>query len=340
MKAIDFFCGAGGLTYGLLASGINVIAGIDIDNSYKETYTRNNYGVKFINNDIRQVNTDNLRKILPEIHINDSDLLFAGCAPCQAFSKQRKSIKKRDDENILLYFGNLVSYFLPGQVLIENVRGIEKSHIFKDFLELLEKNNYHFYYEVINAADFGIPQSRKRLILLAMRGVCVNFPEKKYGKDKEKYRTVRETISNLPRINAGEKIEEIPNHQTSSLTSINLNRIRNTPMDGGSWSSWPEYLKLSCHKNLTGYTDVYGRMAWDKPAPTLTCKCHSISNGRFGHPDQDRAISLREAANLQTFPENYIFFGGIVNVARQIGNAVPVKLAEIFGWHIQKLRNG
>jgi DNA (cytosine-5)-methyltransferase 1 len=334
MKAIDFFCGAGGLSYGLSKSGITVLGGIDVDVSFKETYEFNNPKSVFLPRNIKTITFLELSEKFGIKKFED-DLLFAGCAPCQAFSQQRRSNQVRDDQDVIVYFGKFVSYFQPGFVFIENVKKFEKSKEYAEFRRILDDNGYKVNSGIVNAADFGVPQSRTRFILLASRFSRPLFPEAKFGLGNIPYKTVRDSISDLPNIEAGENYKLIPNHQAALLSDKNLKRIRFTPKNGGSWNAWPESYKLACHKKISGYTDVYGRMSWDKPSPTLTCKCNSISNGRFGHPEQNRGLSLREAARLQTFPDNYIFFGGITNIAKQIGNAVPIELAKIFGQQVQ-----
>jgi len=338
VKAIDFFCGAGGLTKGLSLAGINVLGGIDIEPSFKKTYENNNPESIFNCINIKNLTTRQLGKLFNDLQPDDPDLLFTGCAPCQSFSSHRKATSKRPDEDVLLDFGRLVNDYLPGQVMIENVRGIVKQDVFINFINLLRAHNYNIWYEILNAQDFGVPQNRKRLVVIAMRGKKVAKPKPTHGEIGSPYLTVRMAISHLPPLEVGSDHDIFPNHVASNLSELNFLRIKNTPKNGGSWSSWPDDLKLSCHKKLNGYTDFYGRMSWDKPAPTITCKCNSLSNGRFGHPEQDRAISLREAAALQSFPDDYIFFGNQGSIAKQIGNAVPVQMAKALGEHILKLR--
>ena len=341
MLAVDFFCGAGGLTKGLQLSGIDVIAGIDLNDDCRETYSRNNEPARFVCEDIKSIDLDRLRDIAPEIFANPQEVLFAGCAPCQSFSKQRKSLKKRPDATVLGEFGRLVEAFQPGYILVENVPGIAKikgRSTFNRFLHMLKRNNYSFSYRTLNAKNYGIPQNRLRMVLLAIKNGNVSLPEETHGKNKRPYITVRETIAKFPRIEMGETSLVTPNHCAAELTERNLTRIRRTPHDGGDRRSWPDELVLACHKTgYDGHTDVYGRMYWDQPSPTLTGKCTSLSNGRYGHPEQDRAISLREAAALQTFPDDYVFYGARRNIAQQIGNAVPVQLGMILGNHIQTL---
>lgn len=341
MKAVDIFCGAGGLTRGLLDAGIDVVAGFDRDESCRSTYEYNNPRARFIQSDIREVSPNKLR-VNSRLRRFD-EVLFAGCAPCQPFSSQRKGNDFRPDATLLSEFGRLVEAILPGFVLIENVPGIAKVRglsTFKKFLRMLDANTYRYIYKIIDAKHYGVPQNRRRLVLLASRYPEPSLPEPRFGTLLRPLRTVRQAIAHFPSIAAGESHSDVPNHVAASLTELNLERIRFTPHDGGDRRSWPDHLKLECHKGqYDGHTDVYGRMSWDSPSPALTGRCHSISNGRYGHPEQDRAISLREAAAIQSFPDQYIFFGSKKHIAMQIGNAVPVKLAEQLGKHVIHLRS-
>lgn len=342
MKAFDFFCGGGGLTRGLLDAGINVIAGFDSDERYRNTYEHNNRGVRFVASDIRDVTLEKLKKLARTQSFKD--VLFAGCAPCQPFSQQRRGEKRIRDARLLGEFGRLVETAKPGQILIENVPGMAKVpgfSTFRRFLHLLEDNSYKFAFGVLNAKHFGVPQNRRRLVLIATLGTDASLPEAKYGTSLRPFKTVRQAISHFPPLEAGESHPDIPNHVAASITRLNIERLRHTPHDGGDRRSWPKKLRLECHNgDYDGHTDVYGRMALDSPAPTLTGRCHSISNGRYGHPRQDRAISLREAAALQSFPDGFRFFGSNKLIALLIGNAVPVRLAEELGRHLLQLRNG
>ena len=336
MKAYDFFCGAGGLTRGLLDAGIEVIAGFDCDGRCRSTYEYNNPGVRFLGSDIREIEP---KDVDPKYRLGCyDDVLFAGCAPCQPFSSQRKQNGQRHDATLLGEFGRLVEALLPRHVLIENVPGMARIRGFstyRRFLRMLDANAYGYDDRVLDAKHYGVPQNRRRLVLLAKRHGKPSLPEPKYGKRFRPFRTVRQAISHFPVIAAGESSPEVPNHVAASITELNLERLRLTPPDGGDRRSWPEHLRLECHKgDYKGHTDVYGRMRWDCPAPALTGRCNSISNGRYGHPKQDRAISLREAAAIQSFPDRYEFFGSNKHIAMQIGNAVPVRLAEHIGKHI------
>ena len=339
MIGYDFFCGVGGLTRGLLNAGIQVLAGIDHDASCRETYEHNNPGVKFVHADIRKFQLGNLGLECPLPTGND--VIFAGCAPCQPFSQLRKTDSKMQEKTLLGRFGFLVQSALPDYVLIENVPGIVRVRgysTFRRFLRLLDDIGYQYRFKILNAKFYGVPQNRRRLVLLASRVTSVSFPEPCHGSDALPLVTVREAISGYPELAAGNQHPSVPNHVCASISELNKKRLEATPCDGGSRTSWPDSLHLDCHRGKhTGHTDVYGRMYWDRPAPTLTGRCASISNGRYGHPEQNRAISLREAASLQSFPDEYEFFGTLTKNAVQIGNAVPVLLAEKLGRHILEL---
>lgn len=337
MKALDFFCGAGGLTRGLADAGVTIIAGVDADASCKTTYESNNPGTMFVHADIVSLSGDRVRELLG--NCDPDDLLIAGCAPCQPFSAQRKASradaqnrkKRKADSRLLGELARIIGDIRPAHVLVENVPGLARVpgfSTYRRFIRLLKNEGYTIDDGVLDAKNFGVPQSRRRFVLLASRTKAVSLPKPTHGPGKNEYATVREFISHLPPLQAGAESAIIANHIAAELSDLNLKRIRSTPKDGGDRRSWKKSLILECHKGeYDGHTDVYGRMYWDRPAPTLTSKCNSLSNGRYGHPEQDRAISLREAASLQTFPDSYIFHGLNQQVARQIGNAVPVLFA-------------
>lgn len=334
MRAIDFFCGGGGITRGLLNAGIDVVAGIDICSEYSKTYVENNHN-RFIAKSITDISREDIIELLPDI-IEANDVLFAGCAPCQPFSKQRNSREEHRDRSLLIEFGKIVKEYHPAYVLVENVPGIQGKgkDVLDCFLKILDECKYHKEYRILNAKNYGVPQNRRRMVLIASRITEVVFPQITHdGSAEHPFRTVSDAIRHFPKLNAGEQDELIPNHRATKLSETNLTRIRATAHNGGSRIGWPENLVLECHKvKGAGHTDVYGRMAWDSVSPTLTSKCCSLSNGRFGHPDQDRAISFREAAALQSFPDDYIFWGNSdAIIGRQIGNAVPVQFAESIG---------
>ena len=334
ITAIDFFCGAGGLTRGFLDRGINVILGIDNRESCRRTYEQNNPSVRFMCCDIRKLSFSQLAKEISGIPRDQ--LVFAACAPCQPFSKQRTIAKDIHQRTLLSCFTKFVQKFRPGFVLVENVPGIARvkgNSAYKRFISALRRLGYHYDSADVDAKDYGVPQTRRRHVLLASRLTRIYIPEPTHGSSRIPYETVKTAISHFPPIKAGETHPTVPNHRASFLSAANLKRLRHTPSDGGNRRDWPKNLFLPCHKGkYKGHTDVYGRMWWDRPAPALTCKCHSLSNGRYGHPDQDRAISLREAAALQSFPDIYIFYGNSKQeVGDQIGNAIPVRLAREIG---------
>lgn len=340
VSAFDFFCGSGGLSCGLVKAGFRILAGFDVDPRCRKTYEHNNPGVPFIESDIRTLTLESLLELSGEYDFQN--MLFAGCAPCQPFSQQTKAPRKRNEATLLWPFARLVEEAQPGFVLIENVPGIalvKGNSTFKRFLRTLEDLGYNYDYGIIDAKHHGVPQKRRRLILIAALKRQPSLPKKECGSNKSPYLTVRQAISHFPPVAAGETHPDIANHTASLLSPLNLNRIRCTPHNGGDRRSWPKELRLECHiGDYVGHTDVYGRMAWDAPAPTLTGRCHSLSNGRYGHPTQNRAITLREAAALQTFPDEYVFFGSRNHIALQIGNAVPVRLAETLGRCILSLK--
>lgn len=342
--ALDLFCGAGGLSRGLLDAGINVRYGVDHDDNFRRTYDENNKPSVFYRADIRALSGLDLSR-----HLNiqpEEYFLLAACAPCQPFSKHIKKHRYDRRKSLLLEVGRILREFdrKPDLLFIENVPAISKvdnGRVLRQFNLILNELNYNYKSEIVDAKDYGVPQNRKRFIMLGVKKDLYNqelsFPKKTHGKNAIPYKTVRDTIVHLPVLRAGQQHYLIPNHETAEITEINLKRLSFVPKNGGSRDSWPKELVLNCHANHEGHKDVYGRMRWNAPSPTLTCKCVSISNGRFGHPTQLRAISLREAALLQTFPENYVFYGMFRNMAMQIGNAVPVLLAKIFGLHLISL---
>lgn len=340
---IDLFCGIGGLSYGMFKKGFDIIAGFDIDDTCKYAYEKNNKS-KFYNQDINTVTKEQINALFNSYDIK----ILAGCAPCQPFSSYAFKVKDKDkDKYDLLYeFGRLVKETLPDIVTMENVSQIlsfKEKPVFNDFVDLLKKNGYSVDFKVVYCPDYGIPQTRKRIVLLASRLGQINLIPPTHT--KKKYKTVRQTIGKLPPIGAGEVCPSDPLHRARSLSELNLKRIKSTPMKG-SWKDWDDDLILDCHKKDSGksFGSVYGRMNWDEPAPTMTTLCTGLGNGRFGHPEQDRAISLREAAMFQTFPKGYKFFSpkeeiSITKASRYIGNAVPPKLGEVTAKSIKKHLN-
>jgi len=332
--AVDLFCGAGGLTRGLLDAGIKVAKGVDINQKFKKTYENNNPEAKFISKDVGCLTKED---ILNELDLKHNYFLLAGCAPCQPFSTiNKQKIKEDSRKSLLLEFGRIVEETKPNFIFIENVPGLatgKGKKIFEKFTKKLDNMKYFYIYRIIDAKKYGVPQTRKRLILIATDQGHINFPEQTHGKNESltPYVTVRDVISDYPIIRDGSKHKRILNHETRLLCEINRKRMNFIKKDGGSRKDLPKNLKLECHKRHDGHTDVYGRMKWDDVAPTLTCKCTSISNGRFGHPTQRRGISVREAAALQTFKDDYVFYESLSLNTLMVGNAVPPLLAERFG---------
>lgn len=334
-KVVDLFCGVGGMTYGFIAEGFRVVAGIDLDASCKYAYEKNNRA-KFVERDVSTMKADELLRLFGSV---DRKILI-GCAPCQPFSAYSQ-LKDRDEKWKLLHsFSRLVSETKPEVVSMENVQRLVNHRVFTDFIHDLKTMGYHVSAGVADGRDYGVPQSRRRLVLLAsLLGPIEMLPP---THRPSSYRTVADVIQKLPPLRAGGVDATDPLHQCRNVTEINLRRLRNTS-PGGGWSEWPLDLRLECHKAKSGKTfrSVYGRMRWDEPAPTITTQFVGIGNGRFGHPEQDRAISLREAALLQTFPRTYEFVepdGQICQaiIARHIGNAVPPRLGRIIGRSIRK----
>jgi DNA (cytosine-5)-methyltransferase 1 len=313
-----------------------------MDERCRDTYEKNNHPSRFLATDVRKLTVEDIQPFISGV--SPDDLLLAACAPCQPFTKLGS--KGHENEATLLgQFARFVRELEPRQVFIENVPGITRvpgPSTYRRFCRMLTDLGYDYCEGVVDAKAYGVPQTRRRFIMIAMKGLKPTLPPPTHGPGFLPYVTVEDAIRSYPPLKAGETHLEIPNHRASALSLINLERLRHTPADGGDRRSWPSHLNLKCHSNgHDGHTDVYGRMWWKHPAPALTCRCDSLSNGRYGHPEQDRAISLREAARLQSFDDTYIFYGGSKNhLAAQIGNAVPVRLAEAIGRHILALASG
>lgn len=341
IAVVDLFCGIGGLTHGFIREGFNVIAGIDIDDTCKFAFESNNNS-KFISKSIVEVKAIEVDKLFE----NAKTKILVGCAPCQPFSSYTfKDNEKRDSQKwkLLYEFQRLIIETKPDIVSMENVSQLinfKKEPVFKDFVTTLEKEGYYVHFEIVNCPDYGIPQNRKRLVLLASKIGSIDLIPKTHA--KENYVTVKDAIGELPPIIDGEFHPKDKLHFARKLSPKNKQRIKKTPY-GGSWKDWPIDMRLECHKKESGksYPSVYGRMKWEEPSPTMTTHCIGYGNGRFGHPVQNRAISLREASILQSFPKDYKFFENdeefsSVMIARQIGNAVPVKLGEVIAKSIKK----
>lgn len=343
LKAIDFFCSGGGMSFGLRQAGIDVVAGVDFDPQCQETYEANIKGAKYILADVGNLSVEDLSEEV-QIKKNNDDLILIGCSPCQYWTIIRTNKEKsKQSKNLLHEFHRFVKYYNPGYVIVENVPGIlnkrEESGL-DAFVTALEKQGYAVHYEVVDLNAYGVPESRKRFSLIANRVT----KQKIFPSPKRKRPVVADFIgekNGFPKIPAGHKDSSNFMHTTAGLTDVNIQRLKLTPKNGGTRHSWADTdLQINAYKKPSGrssFNDTYGRMWWDKPAPTITTKFFSLSNGRFAHPEEDRAISLREGATLQTFPKTYKFIGSsIASIARMIGNAVPPLYAKQIGQTIVK----
>ena len=335
VSAVDLFCGAGGLTHGLLQAGIKVEAGIDIDADAEHAFVTNNPNTTYYRWDVGRKTYTSIEKLFAK----DKVRLLAGCAPCQPFSKLTQAIDRHQCWNLLNNFGRFVVRIQPELVTMENVPELAErgKEVFASFVNTLERLDYEVDWKIVKCEEYGVPQFRRRLVLLASRLGELKVPEGKFL-NESKWKTVRKTIGSLPELKSGEEYEGDRLHVAAKLSDLNLKRIKATKRDGGNRRDWPEELVLECHKKESGerYHSIYGRMWWDKPSPTMTTLCTGIGNGRFGHPEQHRSITLREAALLQSFPRSYEFWPKDVKlnrgaVSRMIGNAVPPKLAKALG---------
>ncbi len=334
VAAVDLFCGAGGLTYGLRKKGIDVRAGFDLDPACAVPYQANN-AAEFVLADVKQLTGQDIK-----VRLSDAQYtMLAGCAPCQPFSRYSKTGRGKTNNNrwqLVLAFGRLVQEVRPDFVTMENVPLLAQHAAFEEFQKSLV--GYHIWHAVVNTSQYGGAQTRNRLVLLASRHAKIEFP-KPFVRPAE---TVRTVIGHLPSVKAGCENMKDPLHVAPALSPLNLKRIR-ASKPGGTWRDWPRALRAACHQRESGttYPAVYGRMQWDALAPTMTTQCYGYGNGRFGHPTQDRAITLREAALFQGFPLGYQFTAKGVSpqflpLGRLIGNAVPVQLAEVIGACIKR----
>lgn len=342
-KAIDAFCGAGGLGLGLSKAGFDILLSFDIDTKCIDTLAKNN---KYLNHQFKATGIQELinNEIFNYVSLEKGELdLLAGGPPCQGFSVQRTIGGDHDDRNLLVDdYAQLISELLPKFFLLENVvgitgkRGLETLNRFK---HKMEKLGYYCHEKIIDAQNFGVPQRRKRLIIIGELQGAGQLDFVWPTENSHQKKTVRDTISHLPSPPVdGKDHESIKNHRADKLSKLNLERIMALKA-GQAREDLPDNLIAECHKldaSKIGHRNVYGRMDWDDVAPTITARFDSFTRGKFGHPEQHRSISLREGALLQTFPEDYEFVGSKVDVARQIGNAVPVRLAEILGTEVIK----
>ena len=330
--AIDLFCGCGGTTIGLKQAGFDVIAAVDLDPLALATYKANHPKVKLYEEDIRNVEPIQLAF---DVGLGDNRLdLLAGCPPCQGFSTMRTlngALKVDDPRNDLLAeFTRFVKNLLPRAIMLENVPGLMKDSRFIKFIKQMDQLGYIGKPKILNAADYLVPQRRKRLIYMA--GYGFEIP---YAASKGKFLTVRKAIGNLPKAgSSGDSAHDLKGKHTDKVKEI----IRMVPHNGGSRKDLPEEYWLDCHKKCSGFKDVYGRMAWDEVAPTITGGCFNPSKGRFLHPEEDRAITMREASLLQGFPKNFKF-PNVTNksaLALIIGNALPPPFVKAHAISIRK----
>ncbi len=333
--AIDLFCGCGGLTLGLKWAGFRVLGAVDIDPPAVKTYQANHSDVTLLETDIRKLDPQELLDTLG-LEKGGIDLL-AGGPPCQGFSRLRakkRSILTNDHRNDLLFeFERFVEALRPRAVMMENVPELEKDKRFEAFLQKLKELGYLGSHRVLNAAEYGVPQRRRRLIYLAGLGMEIPFPEK-----SSKMKTVEEAIGGMPKAGqSGDPLHDMPENRTPRVLEI----IRLIPKDGGSRRDLPGEYRLKCHKRCDAFKDVYGRMAWKDVAPTITGGCHEPSKGRHLHPEEDRTITMREAALLQGFPHWYEFpITSKSAVALMIGNALPPPFIEALGRSIKRVLHG
>ena len=337
VRAIDIFCGAGGLTFGLQKSGIDVVLGVDLDPSCEYPYSHNTEA-EFLKADVSALNANELKKYYGECDYT----VLVGCAPCQPFSTYTQGLKIRDSRwSLLRKFLELALQAKPDIISMENVIQLKEHKVYKEFIKALKAAGYQVTEEPVRCLEYGVPQTRKRLVVLASKHGSIELIKPTHAPDDERL-TVRHKVGKLEKIRAGEKSAKDRLHRAAGLLPKNLKRIR-ASRPGGTWKDWDSRLRSACHKKKSGkhYGGVYGRMEWDAPAPTITTECFGFGSGRFGHPEQDRALSLREAAILQTFPRYYKFLPPyeevtFKSIGRLIGNAVPVRLAYAIGNSILK----
>jgi DNA (cytosine-5)-methyltransferase 1 len=317
--SIDLFAGCGGLTEGLRQAGFRTLAAVELDPTAADTYRLNHRRVNLLNDDIRRVDPERLRR---ELGLGRGELdLMAGCPPCQGFSSLRTrngGRQNRDARNGLVReMLRFVDSFVPSAVMMENVPGLEGKSALVDFVAGLTDLGYRARVQVHDARHFGVPQRRRRLILLAGRGFDIPF-----ASEITAQRTVRDAIGSLPRAGkSGDALHDLPENRSPKIREL-ISRI---PRNGGSRAALGPEAQLQCHRNCEGFRDIYGRMAWNAVAPTITGGCFNPSKGRFLHPEHDRCITMREAALLQSFPLNYRFdiAAGKQAIALMIGNALP-----------------
>ena len=331
----DFFSGCGGTSRGFADAGLHPRLAVDWDADAIATYRANFPGAEAYRADVRTLHTSAVEHLFPRERRRPA--LVCACSPCQPYSRRNRH-KKIDDERFTLLdeIMRFLRRFRPELAFFENVPESLNAGTphegggLHPMLGALDDLGYHTDARVVDASEYGVPQARRRVVVIASLFGPIHVPDPTHGPDRLPPTTVRDAIASLPPLEAGTCHSDINAHASARLSAANLERVK-ASVEGGSWRSWPEHLRLPCHRSVSGHTDAYGRLAWDRPAPSLTTRCVSYSNGRFGHPEQDRALSGREAACLQTFEEDFRFEGTLTSIARQVGNAVPVKLARAMG---------
>lgn len=332
--AIDIFSGAGGLSQGLKQAGFDVRAAIESNEVFAESYKLNHSDTSLSISDIKDVDP---QKLLEELLLEPGELdLLAGCPPCQGFSTigTRNRGEINDPRNELVFeIVRFAKVFQPKTIMMENVPVLASDSRLAEVVKELESLGYSVDVKVLNMIHYGVPQTRKRMILLASRIGSIEV--KTEERESEQVVTVRDTIGSLPSVESSN--DALHNYQTRRSDHINT-LISLVPVNGGSRTDLPKKYHLECHAKTSGFKDVYGRMAWDQPAPTITCGCISPSKGRFLHPQENRAITLREAALLQTFPVDYqfSFASGRSGVATMIGNALPPLFIEYHAKYLKE----
>lgn len=333
-SVVDLFCGVGGITHGFWNAGFDVVAGLDIDGSCRYAYETNNPGSRFIEADVSNYDHQEISRLFGD---DRPVRVLIGCAPCQPFSTNNSKRTKNDTDDkwtLVGRFVDVVESVRPNIVSMENVPNLmsfDGGRILSENVERLRAMGYRVSTEVVTCAAYRVPQSRKRLVILASQFGEIRMLPGELQPDN--YRTVWQTIGHLEELEAGETSNQDALHKARGLSDVNLRRIQQS-RPGGTWQDWDEALVAACHVRPTGrtYKGVYGRMEWDAPAPTITAQFYGYGSGRFGHPTQNRALSLREGALLQTFPKDYQFVSPenditFEQVGTHIGNAVPVDLA-------------
>jgi len=319
--AVDLYSGAGGSSLGLMLAGFRIAGALDCDPAACRTYARNT-GVRPLCARLEEIEPGTFLKHFG-LDRGDIDVLV-GCPPCQGFSQANRRAGTEDDprNRQVILFAGWVREVMPRAVVFENVPGILRHgrRHFRALLAILRGGGYRVAYRVLDAADYGVPQRRKRLVAVALRH---DVPGEFRFPPPRPCSSVRDAIGDLPPLRAGERDPRDPNHVARRLGKRTLQLIRAIPKDGGSRKNVPASLWLRCHRAGRGHEDVFGRLRWDDVAPTITSGCTDPTKGRYVHPEQDRAITPREALCLQSFPRDYVFEGTVVQVSRQIGNAFP-----------------